>query len=377
MPTNGAALLVAPSPVNRPTRRQLALVVWRADLGGAESVQAMLAREWRAAGVDAAVVVVTEEGPLGARLDDYGVPHVALGLPRGSHVLRTPRRVARAVEAVGRDGALVADPGYLSAVLRLGGYRGTIVGAEHGKLLGIAGLSRVRRAKDTVERAVGARFRSVDVGVSDFMLAELRRHPHARRVERIYNGIDLDLFSPSSEPRPANGTAVVGCAARFVAGKGIDDLVRAAAELRDLDLVVRIAGDGPERGRLEQLAAGEAKVEFVGRVAAMPDFWRSCDVAVVPSDAWVESFSMSTLEAMACGVPVVATDIGGVPEVLADGETGTIVPRGRPSDLATAIRRYVDDPVLRRRHGRAGAERARVCFSIAAAAERYLELFAA
>src|SRR5581483_2082709 len=205
------ALLVAPSPVNRPTRRQLALVVWRADLGGAESVQAMLAREWRAAGVDAAVVVVTEEGPLGARLDDYGVPHVALGLPRGSHVLRTPRRVARAVEAVGRDGALVADPGYLSAVLRLGGYRGTIVGAEHGKLLGIAGLSRVRRAKDTVERAVGARFRSVDVGVSDFMLAELRRHPHARRVERIYNGIDLDLFSPSSEPRPANGTAVVGC----------------------------------------------------------------------------------------------------------------------------------------------------------------------
>ena len=73
------------------------------------------------------------------------------------------------------------------------------------------------------------------------------------------------------------------------------------------------------------------------------------DIAVVPSDTCVESFSMATLEAMACGVPVVATRNGGIPEVLADGETGTIVPPGDPAALAGAIRAYATDPGLRRR----------------------------
>jgi glycosyltransferase involved in cell wall biosynthesis len=84
---------------------------------------------------------------------------------------------------------------------------------------------------------------------------------------------------------------------------------------------------------------------------------------------------MSTLEAMACGVPVVGTDVGGIPEVLADGETGTIVRRGQPEALAAAIRCYVEDPELRERHGRAGVERARRWFSIETTAARYLELF--
>ncbi len=84
---------------------------------------------------------------------------------------------------------------------------------------------------------------------------------------------------------------------------------------------------------------------------------------------------MTTLEAMACGVPVVGTRIGGIPEVLADGETGTIVPPGDPAALASAIRAYATDPGLRRRHAIAAQERARRHFGIEATATQYLALF--
>jgi glycosyltransferase involved in cell wall biosynthesis len=337
----------------------------------------MLAREWRKADVDATVVFVTAAGPLTERLDADGVPYVTVGLRRGRDVFRAPRRVARAVGRVGRDGAVLVDAGYLSAVLRAGGYRAPLVGAEHGKVLGVPALARWRRAKDRVERLVGARFRQIDVGVSDFIIRELRRYPHARRLERIYNGVDLAAFHPADAERTEQ-RVVVGCAARMVPGKGIDDLIRAAAELRGGVVRIVIAGDGPERPMLERLRdeldVGDV-VRFAGRVADMPAFWRDCDVAVVPSDRFVESFSMSTLEAMASGVPVVGTDFGGIPEVLADGESGTIVPRGEPSALADAIRRYAEDPELRARHGRAGVQRARRWFSSDATARRYLDLF--
>jgi len=369
-----AAHLAAPPPVVPETRLKLALVVWRGDLGGAETVQTMLAREWRRAGADVTVVSITDAGPLAARLAELRIPYVALGFGRGSGVLRAPRRFARAIADAGPDGVVLVDGGYLAAALRAGGYRGRIVDAEHGKLLAVPGKSRLRRWKDTLERAAGAPFRHADVGVSDYLVGEMLRGPHARRVERIYNGIDLELFSPSVEPRAETGTVVVGCAARLVHGKGIDDLLAAFALLRGVDVALRIAGDGPERGALEQLADRlglGGKAEFLGRIPAMPEFWRSLDLAVVPSSHY-ESFSMATLEAMATGLPVVATDTGGIPEVL--GGTGTIVSRGKAADLANAIRRYASDPELRRRDGAAARERAQG-FSIETAAARYLELF--
>jgi len=368
----------APPSVTPAAGLQLALVHWDGGLGGAEAMMAMLAREWRRAGVDASVVLITRGGDLVPRLDRDGVPHTTLGFARGRDVLTHPRRLARAVAAAGADGALVLDGGYLSAVLRAGGYRGRIVGAEHGKLLMAASLPRLRRVKDRVERLVGAPFRQVDVGVSEFIVREMRRHPHARRIEKIYNGVDLQAFSPGWKASAPHGRLRVGCAARMVPGKGVDVLLRAAAALSDAGLSVCVAGDGPERPELERLLDEldvRWFVELVGRVPSMPEFWRGCDIAVVPSDEWVESFSMSTLEAMACGVPVVATDVGGIPEVLADGESGTIVPRGDPDALAAAIRRYAEDPELRERHGRAGVQRARRWFSIETTAARYLELF--
>jgi glycosyltransferase involved in cell wall biosynthesis len=359
---------------------KLALVLWNGNLGGAEALKAMLAREWRKWEVEASVVFVTDGALLADRLERDGVPHRSVGLTRGRGSLLHPRRLARVVSAAGPDGALLVDSGYLAAALRAGGYRARIVGVEHGKLLTARNLSPARRLRDRLERSSGARFRAVDVGVSDFMVDEIRRHPHARSVCRIYNGIDNQLFTPNGEDvTTRSGPLRIGAAARLVPGKGIEQLLRAVAQLRDLRLRVDIAGDGPQRESLirqaEHLGVHDV-VSFRGSIQAMPEFWQACDLAVVPSE-FAESFSMATLEAMACGVPVVATKNGGIPEVLADGEGGKIVPPGDPAALATAIRAYATDPDLRRRHAVAARERARRCFGIEESAAQYLELFVA
>lgn len=357
---------------------ELALVLWNGNVGGAEALKATLAREWRRRGIEATVVFVTSGAPLEKQLDRDGVAHVSLGMSRGRDAVFHPRRLARAVAATGPDGALLADSGFLAAALRAGGYRGRIVGVEHGKLLATHSLPPARRLMDRIERSLGARFRDVDVGVSDFMLDEILRHPHARSVCRVHNGVDIDLFTSSGHRVSAESPIVVGTAARLVPGKGVDVLLRAAAQLEDGSVRFEIAGDGPEHERLVELAEqlGISKVvSFRGLVQAMPEFWRGCDLAVVPSDR-VESFSMATLEAMACGLAVVATRNGGIPEVLGD-HAGTIVPPGDANALATAIRTYASDPGLRRRHAAAGQERARRAFSVEVTATRYLELFTA
>jgi glycosyltransferase involved in cell wall biosynthesis len=356
---------------------RLGVLLWSGELGGAELVNAAIARVWRDSGVDATFVIVTRPGSLTKRLEEDAIPFVSVGLERGRDALLHPRRVAQLVSRVAPDGVIVVDDSYLAAVLRVGGYRGRIVGAEHGKLLLAESRSWPRRLKHHLERAAGAPFRHADVGVSDFMVARLRRRPHARRVSRIYNGVDPEVFFPAGSAE--GGTRVsLGCAVRLVPGKGVDQLVRAMCLIGDRDLQLRVAGEGPQLAELTELSAvlGVAsRVRFVGRVYSMPEFWRAADIAIVPSDTWVESFSMSTLEAMATGIPVVATAAGGLPEVVAEGETGALVPPGDPAALAAAITRYADDPDLRRSHGNAARRRALETFSIAGAASRYLELF--
>lgn len=357
----------------RPLR--IAVVLWAAEVGGAETVKAALVQRLRQAGVDASIVVVTGDGPLVSRLARDGIPFTVVGLARGRDALLHPRRLASVLTEVAPDGAVLVDGGHLAAALRAGGYGGSLVGAEHGKVLSVPSLPRLARAKDRLERLVSSPLREADVAVSEFVTAELRRRPHARRLLRIHNGLDLGLFSPAATP--LSGRVRVGCAARLVPGKGVGTLLRAAVVLGEAVETIAIAGDGPERAQLEQdaqdLGVG-GTVAFEGRVDAMPAFWRGCSLAVVPSES-AESFSMTTLEAMASGIPVVASAVGGIPEVLVDGVTGTLVPPADPEALALAIGRYAADPVLRQEHGRAGLERARRCFSIDTTAARYLELF--
>jgi glycosyltransferase involved in cell wall biosynthesis len=219
------------------------------------------------------------------------------------------------------------------------------------------------------------------VAVSEFMLEQMRQHPHARLTRRIYNGIgrDMSLEDAAPESPREGGEVVVGAAGRLVAGKGIEYLIGTVERIADrVPVRLLIAGDGPEKSRLTREAHTRGiadRVEFVGQVADMRSFWRRCDVAAVPSDR-MESFSMVTLEAMGAARAVVASRQGAIPELILDGITGTLVPPGDTDALAAAVLRYAEDEELRRAHGCAARTRAIECFNLETCARAYLDLFA-
>jgi glycosyltransferase involved in cell wall biosynthesis len=326
--------------------------------------------------VDARVVFVGEPKPLAAQLTQAGIAHDGLGLRRGRHVVVHARRLARAVDDLGRDGALLIQPGFLAAALRAGGYRRPIVAVNHGEPLHTSGRSARDRAKRSVDAFVGQRAADVEVAVSDAVLDALRHGRHARRLLRIYNGVDLDVFSPpAADAEQCRRPTTVGWAGRLVHGKGLDDLVAAVSRLAPrVPVELRLAGDGPLRASLERRAPA-GHVRFEGRIDDMATFWRGCDFAVMPSKEVVESFGMAAVEAMACGRPVVASRQGALPEIVRDGENGQLVTAGDVDALTAALERYARDSTVRREHGRSAR---RVCeerFDIRECAHRYRMVF--
>ena len=360
-------------------KRRLALVLWNGAVGGAESFTVALAQRLRELGADVVVVFITGPHPLAERMHSVGQPFRSLGFTRGRDVVWHPRRYARDLARLAPDGALLGACGFMGAALRCGGYRAPIVAVEHGALLSLRTVPWLRRCLLRLGGVGGAWTTDAEIGVSDFMLGEMQRHPHARKIQRISNGIDPTVYALPTTPAASTpaGVLSIGCAGRLIQGKGVDRLIEAVARLQPTySTSLAIAGDGPERTRLEALAGylGVAHVvNFVGLVSNMAAFWQASDVAVVPSEM-TESFSMTTLEAMASGKPVLATRNGGMCEVVVDGETGTLVPAGNAEALAAALRSYADAD-LRARHGVAGRARAEEQFHIDASARAYLSLF--
>jgi glycosyltransferase involved in cell wall biosynthesis len=182
--------------------------------------------------------------------------------------------------------------------------------------------------------------------------------PEGKPVAVIPYGVDLDLFDGVSTPR-ADERIVVGALSRLSSEKGLDHLVRAIAMLRDrgCDIGLILAGDGPAREQLQRLAVecGIAdRVEFTGEIAHAdaPDVLRRLDIFAMPS-TW-EGFGVSALEASAMRLPVVASDIHGIPDVVLDRETGILVPPAAVTALADAIAALAGDAPLRARMSDAG-----------------------
>jgi glycosyltransferase involved in cell wall biosynthesis len=360
----------------RPLR--VALVLWSGHIGGAQRFSVELARSMQSSGAAPSVVFVLDGTPLTEHLDALAIPHSALGLLRGRSVLRTPRRLAEAVSATAADAAILVASGYLAAALRIGGYRAPVIGVEHGSLLQLRAHKPLKRLVRHVDRASGVMACSAVVAVSRYMMDRVNDHRPRPRVVCIPNGVDLQRFSPPIfEPEsPRTGELVAGCAARLVAGKGVEDAIHALTHASLQETRLRIAGSGPLRNELEELArslAVDSRTEFLGEVLDMPAFWRSVDVAVVPSSSLVESFGMVAVEAMACARPVVATQSGALPSVVEDRVTGRIVPPGDVEALASAIAEYADAGV-RARHGAQGRRRCEEKYSIERTARQYLEL---
>ncbi len=207
------------------------------------------------------------------------------------------------------------------------------------------------------------------------------------RVTVVPCGVDLNLFSPAGPVEARTpGLQRLVVVSRLVERKGVGNVITALRELPGVELIVAGGGEAkdltqdPEARRLLALAdrVGVAdRVQFRGRLEReeLPPLLRSADaVACVP---WYEPFGIVPLEAMACGVPVVASTVGGLIDTVVDGVTGLHVPPRRPDLLVAALRRVLSDAPLRRRLGAAGAERTASRYSWGRVADATLEVYAA
>jgi D-inositol-3-phosphate glycosyltransferase len=188
------------------------------------------------------------------------------------------------------------------------------------------------------------------------------------RMTLVPSGVNTDRFAPAgpSVPRdPARPRILT--VARLVERKGVEDLIRALPAVPDAELVVV---GGPAEAELESDAYAQklerlaracrvgGRVRLAGAVAAheMPAWYRSADV--LAATPWYEPFGLTALEAMACGVPVVASAVGGLADTVVDGVTGDLVPPREPAVLARTLRRLLADDVRRLSYGAAAADRA-------------------
>jgi D-inositol-3-phosphate glycosyltransferase len=287
---------------------------------------------------------------------------------------------------------------WMSAIAALRGARGLDLPVAHTFHALGAVKRRHQGAKDTsppyriaTERAIAEHCDRVIATCSDELFELVRLGADPRRISVVPCGVDVARFTPDGprEPRGPRRHRIV-VASRLVERKGIDDAIAAIAGLPDAEL--HVAG-GPEAAALEGDAEARRlmalavelgvadRVVLRGRIGRdeMPSLLRSADVVVcVP---WYEPFGIVPLEAMACGVPVAASAVGGQIDSVVEGVTGVHVPARDPSALAVALRELLDQPERRAVLGAAGAQRARRRFAhervAAATREVYDELLAA
>jgi glycosyltransferase involved in cell wall biosynthesis len=199
----------------------------------------------------------------------------------------------------------------------------------------------------------------------------------AAKFEVVHYGLD-ELPRPWGESREValpDGARVLLCVGRLAEQKGVDVAIEALRRIREQEpaAVLVVLGEGPERPRLEALA-GDG-VYLPGRVGDVAAWYRRAELLVHPV-RW-EGFGLALVEAMLAGKPVVATRVSSAPEIVADGETGLLVPPDDPAALAEAALALLADPTRAAAMGAAGLVRARAEFSVAKMADRTAAIYAA
>ncbi len=212
------------------------------------------------------------------------------------------------------------------------------------------------------------------VTVSEMSKKRMRASQFIRggRIAVIPNGVQVRSIASADRVAARHALGVddaavlVGGVGRLVAGKQFDRLLHAVTRLQRLagpPLVVVLVGDGPERPHLERLARElDVRLLLPGFLDDPHPTLAGCDVAVLPSRA--EGLPLVVLESMALGVATIATRVGGIPELIQDGDSGLLVPVGETAALAAALQRLRTDRATRRRLGEAAARRVKAHFSV-------------
>ena len=355
---------------------RVVLVVHGFGTGGMEKGVATLIRE-ASPDFEQTVLCLSRSGA-SERLLPAGTPVVQLG-KRPGHSLLFILRLARTLRSLrpavlhtrnwgGMDGVIAARIAGIGQVVH--GEHGWTVddpyGRSSGRIRARRFLGRWIREYTCVSRQMESWLRSiVGVGVG---------------VTQIYNGVDTERFRPTAgrgsvraELGIAEGEFVVTICGRLDPIKDHPTLFRAIESVRSAGVAARllVVGDGAERPRLER-EAGDTTI-FLGDRQDVPDILRDTDVFALTS--LNEGISNTILEAMATGLPVVATRVGGNPELVVPEETGVLVDPGDDALVANSLLQYHRAPRQRAEHGAAGRQRAIREFGVAAMVAGYEEVY--
>lgn len=304
--------------------------------------------------------------------------------------LRAYWRLYRIFRALKPDIVHTRNLGALDALIPawLAGIRRRIHG-EHGwDIDDVHGRNRRLRWLRKLHAPLVTEYVTVSIDLKDYLSRKVGVSP--RRIRQIYNGVDVDRFRPAEGachrremmPQFGDDCILIGTVGRVHPVKNQICLADAFVALIDQSpefaacARLVIIGDGEQRDavikRLGKGGVGDL-CWLPGRRDDIPDILRCLDLFVLPSLA--EGISNTILEAMASGLPVIATNVGGNPELVVDGKTGSVVPPENSQALADCIRSYVRNPRKRAEQGRAGRSRVETEFDSALMLRRYVELY--
>jgi len=382
---------VAVEPVD--ARPRVVHVIHRLGTGGMENGLVNLINRMPPERYAHAVVCLTDAGPFAERIKPQDVPIAELHHP-GGHSFRLYGRLWRVLRGLRpslvHTRNLAALEGQFSAALLPGVAR---VHGEHGRdVFDLHGSSRKYNLLRRAVRPLVDRYIAVSRDLQHWLVRDLGVREH--RVVQIYNGVDAvdfqavaasrvaarrDLLLPGFAPEDA---LVIGTVGRLAEVKDQLTLIQAFAMLcRRMQgqcdrLRLVIVGEGPLRARLEEAINRTAlgpQVWLAGERADVPAVLGGMDLFVLPSLG--EGISNTVLEAMASGLPVVATRVGGNPELVDDRVTGALVRVSDPAAMADAMISYIADPKRRQSHGAAGRDKVVRQFRWDRCVQRYLDVY--
>ena len=364
-------------------------IVYRFDVGGLENGVVNLLNHMPAHAYRHMIVALTEVTDFKHRVLRDDVAFIALHKPPGHgarlypQLFRLMRQCKPAIVHTRNLAALEAVvPAWLAGVpVRVHGEHGRDVSDLDGSRRRFQWLRRVYRPFVT-------HYVALSLDLADYLVARVNVPP--ARVAHIYNGVDLTRFTPApASQRPLPGWPfqrqrhwVIGTVCRMQAVKDPATLVRAFVRMLQLRPELRprlrlvMVGDGPLRAPCQKLLddAGCAAYAWLpGERDDVAEVMQQLDCFVLASLA--EGISNTILEAMACGLPVVATAVGGNPELVASGQTGELVPSGDVPQLAARLLALADDPARALAMGRNARASVQQRFSMNAMVQAYQGLY--
>ncbi len=347
---------------DRSTPRRVVHVSLGTNMGGMEKLLVEFAKFTDRDRFELAFVSLQQRGSLAAEINDLGCPVFELNKTPGMRpgvvwkLVRLLRKLRPHVVHTHNTAAFFYG-GVAASLARVP----RLIHTRHGQRFNAS-------ARETLAFRFLSKFAYRVASVSaDGRHLTISEGVHADRACMIRNGVDLSRFPYVGPNR--HGPAIL--VARLSPEKDVATLIRAvqiASQLRgpgDPALRLDIVGDGATRPQLERQAQSHGiadTIRFLGERRDVASRLASASMFVLPS--LTEGISLTLLEAMARGLPVVATRVGGNPEVVIDGDTGFLVPPQNPESLAAAIVRVHQDPVLGRELGRRGRQRVEKEFSV-------------